>query len=144
MDPYSHTPAHCGARQPGLTGQVKEDILCRAGELGIVVEASRLCFRPLLLRKAEFLSAPGVFSYYGVAGVLQSISLPKNSLAFTRCQVPIIYRAATTNQLEVIQKDGLIHRRETLNLDGDISHSIFGRDGKVERVTVFLDASILR
>ena len=23
-DPYSHTPAHAGARQPGLTGQVKE------------------------------------------------------------------------------------------------------------------------
>ncbi|HEX4120973.1 MAG TPA: hypothetical protein VH619_10180, partial [Verrucomicrobiae bacterium] len=34
MDPYSHTPGAGGARQPGLTGQVKEDILCRFGELG--------------------------------------------------------------------------------------------------------------
>ena len=24
-DPYSHTPAHAGAQQPGMTGQVKED-----------------------------------------------------------------------------------------------------------------------
>lgn len=39
MDPYSHTPAHTGTRQPGLTGQVKEDILCRIGELGIFVRA---------------------------------------------------------------------------------------------------------
>ena len=28
-DPYSHTPAHSGARQPGMTGQVKEDIISR-------------------------------------------------------------------------------------------------------------------
>jgi hypothetical protein len=24
-DPYSHTPGHSGAQQPGMTGQVKED-----------------------------------------------------------------------------------------------------------------------
>ena len=34
MDPYSHTPAHTGARQPGLTGQVKEDVFCRTRRTG--------------------------------------------------------------------------------------------------------------
>jgi hypothetical protein len=34
-DPYSHTPAGKGAQQPGMTGQVKEDILSRIGELGV-------------------------------------------------------------------------------------------------------------
>ena len=28
-DPYSHTPMGSGARQPGMTGQVKEEILTR-------------------------------------------------------------------------------------------------------------------
>ena len=28
-DPYSHTPAHAGAQQPGMTGQVKEELLTR-------------------------------------------------------------------------------------------------------------------
>ena len=28
-DPYSHTPGHSGAQQPGMTGQVKEEILTR-------------------------------------------------------------------------------------------------------------------
>ena len=28
FDAYSHTPANAGAQQPGMTGQVKEDILC--------------------------------------------------------------------------------------------------------------------
>ena len=36
-DPYSHTPAGKGAQQPGMTGQVKEDILSRFGELGVFV-----------------------------------------------------------------------------------------------------------
>jgi hypothetical protein len=29
LDPYSHTPGFAGARQPGMTGQVKEEILAR-------------------------------------------------------------------------------------------------------------------
>ena len=36
-DPYSHTPAEGGAQQPGMTGQVKEEILTRWGELGLRV-----------------------------------------------------------------------------------------------------------
>ena len=48
-DAYSHTPGHAGAKQPGLTGQVKEDVLCRWGELGVLVEDGRLVFNPLLL-----------------------------------------------------------------------------------------------
>ena len=36
-DPYSHTPAGQGAKQPGMTGQVKEEIITRWGELGLRV-----------------------------------------------------------------------------------------------------------
>ena len=48
IDPYSHTPAHAGAQQPGLTGQVKEDVIARLRELGVVVDggasaSSRSC-----------------------------------------------------------------------------------------------------
>ena len=47
-DPYSHTPGHMGAQQPGMTGQVKEDILSRFGELGVFTppghQMSRLLF----------------------------------------------------------------------------------------------------
>ena len=28
-DPYSHTPDNSGAQQPGMTGQVKEEIITR-------------------------------------------------------------------------------------------------------------------
>ena len=51
VDPYSHTPAGKGARQPGMTGQVKEEILTRLGELGLRVEGGRVVVRPVLLRR---------------------------------------------------------------------------------------------
>ncbi len=36
-DPYSHTPSFSGVQQPGMTGQVKEDIISRFGELGVTI-----------------------------------------------------------------------------------------------------------
>ncbi|NNC41160.1 MAG: hypothetical protein HKN95_10750, partial [Acidimicrobiia bacterium] len=50
MDPYSHTPGHMGAQQPGMTGQVKEEVLTRWGELGIRVHNGTVNFDPRLLR----------------------------------------------------------------------------------------------
>ena len=43
-DPYSHTPGHRGAQQPGMTGQVKEEILTRWAELGVEVDEGRVRF----------------------------------------------------------------------------------------------------
>lgn len=53
-DPYSHTPFGKGAQQPGMTGQVKEDILCRMGELGIIIKNGSIHFQPKLLQKKNF------------------------------------------------------------------------------------------
>ncbi len=52
-DPYSHTAAEGGAQQPGMTGQVKEEILTRWGELGLRFEAGMIRFDPVLLDLAE-------------------------------------------------------------------------------------------
>ena len=46
---YSHTPSFAGVQQPGMTGQVKEDILSRFGELGVTVKNGQLSFDPVLL-----------------------------------------------------------------------------------------------
>ena len=47
ITPYSHTPLHKGAQQPGMTGQVKEDILARMGELGVKMKEGKFVFEPL-------------------------------------------------------------------------------------------------
>ena len=48
-DPYSHMPGEGGARQPRMTGHVKEEILIRWGEQGLRVQGGRVRFYPVLL-----------------------------------------------------------------------------------------------
>ncbi len=62
-EPYSHSQGERGAQQPGLTGQVKEGILCRMGELGIDFQDGQLSFRPRILRSAEFTEGEISFTY---------------------------------------------------------------------------------
>jgi hypothetical protein len=137
-DPYSHTPAHAGARQPGLTGQVKEDILCRMGELGVIPRGGEIHFRPLLLRRDEFLTAADRFEFYDVHGAKERIKLQAGSLGFTYCQVPVIYRLAGEESVRISFADGPQKRTDELRIGGDVSREIFDRSGKVKRVVVSL------
>ena len=105
-DPYSHTPAGHGARQPGMTGQVKEEVLTRLGELGLRVEDGQIVFRPVQLRATEWREAPGTFEYVDVLGDDATVDLPAGSLAFTFCQVPVVYRQADALSVRVVRADG--------------------------------------
>ncbi len=136
-EPYSHTPAHAGARQPGLTGQVKEDIIARWGELGISVCQGMLSFGGALLRKEEFLDTGKTFHYVDVAGAERSIAVPPNALAFTYCQVPVLYHIGVDAHIAV-SRGGGIERVDGLQLDSRTSASIFGRQGRVTRLDITL------
>jgi len=138
MDPYSHTPAHTGARQPGLTGQVKEDILCRMGELGTFVREGKITFEPLLLRPGEFLAKAASFHYFDLGGVRQTLRLRPRSLAFTYCQVPVVYQLGRDKGLTLSYADGSQERVAEPGLDAATSRSIFERAGKVSRITLSL------
>jgi hypothetical protein len=143
MDPYSHTPAHAGARQPGLTGQVKEDILCRWGELGVQVHDGRIRFQPALLRRQEFLARGGAFDYVDTLGHRRSLRLPLNSLVFTYCQVPVTYQISYLNEVRTFWSKGGSHRAAGLCLDAETSDQIFARTGEVQRLVVTLTRSEL-
>src|SRR5512147_460941 len=60
-DPYSHTPKGQGARQPGMTGMVKEEILTRQMELGFSIKDGKIVFDFLMLDSNEFLTEPTEF-----------------------------------------------------------------------------------
>ena len=143
-DPYSHTPAGKGAQQPGMTGQVKEDVLCRFGELGAFVANGQLYFNPCLLRKDEFTKKTRVFEYVDVYKSHKSISLEKGSLAFTYCQVPVVYQLADENSLKINKVDGSEFNLTSLKLEKDLSKSIFERNGEIERITVNVKSNILK
>jgi hypothetical protein len=143
-DPYSHTPAHAGAQQPGMTGQVKEEIITRFGELGVNVDEGILSFRPVLLRREEFRGDTGRYRYYDLAGRPRSIDLPAESLAFSFCQVPIIYKLIKDEAwIRVTTSDGTTSAIDGHRLDGALSRSLFDRSGHISRIEVGVPESLL-
>jgi hypothetical protein len=141
-DPYSHTPAGQGAKQPGMTGQVKEELIARWAELGIFIQDGTLVFDTLMLRESEFISREMPFEYIDVDGKEQSINLPPNSLAYTLCQVPIVYIRSDDDEIEITYADGQTLRVAGSCLEVDTSQHIFNRDGHVVRITVFLSSGL--
>ncbi len=141
-DPYSHTPAHAGAQQPGMTGQVKEDILCRWGELGVTVRDGRIHFRPTLLRRSEFLTHPAEFRCYDTDGRLRTLELLPGMLAFTCCQTPFVYRVAKRAGIHITDRDGSTRILDGLTLDRSSSESIFRREGAIDTVEVALSPGL--
>jgi hypothetical protein len=143
-DPYSHTPAGKGAQQPGMTGQVKEDILCRFGELGVFVEEGKLQFHPCLLRKREFLKEEKTYKYINVEQEQNELQLGENSLAFTYCQVPIVYEIANENSIEIFKNDNSNEKLKSLVLDFVTSEKIFKRTGEITQLKVSIVEDILK
>ncbi len=138
IDPYSHTPGHAGAQQPGLTGQVKEDIVARLRELGVRVEGGTIRFDPVLLRVSELLKAPGRFDYLDVGGTWRSLALPAGSLAFTLCQVPVLYRAGERPHLALTRSDGTCLPAEGNVLGPEPTRALFDRTGEVRQIEVWI------
>ncbi|MCA9759067.1 MAG: hypothetical protein KDA27_24960 [Candidatus Eisenbacteria bacterium] len=143
-DPYSHTPRNGGAAQPGMTGQVKEDILTRFRELGVQVEDGRLSFRPVLLRRSELASGGGNFEYFGVDGETRTLAVPKRGLAFTLCQVPVVYEDADRPWIRLTHSNGEVTQTDGTTLGEETSQAVFGRDGSVTRIHVGVPSSALR
>lgn len=143
-DPYSHTPAGKGAQQPGMTGQVKEDILSRFGELGVFVKDGKLYFKPCLLRQNEFLLEPKTFKYVDRNYNSKSIDLKPNSICFTYCQIPIVYTISHQKSIEILFNDDKHMHFESLTIDYDTSKQIFKRTGAIKQINVSVLASELK
>ena len=137
-DPYSHTPGNAGAQQPGMTGQVKEDILARWLELGLEIREGEIHFRPILLRSLEFLQAPASFACYSLSGEAKTIGLPAHTLAFTCCQVPVIYHQSPDSHIRITFHDGSTQEIRGLSLGKSHSAALFAREDSIEKIEVWL------
>jgi hypothetical protein len=143
-DPYSHTPKHAGAQQPGMTGQVKEEILTRFGELGVKVERGEVRFAPRLLRRQEFTKIAQTYRYLDVSDHWQEIALPINSIAFTWCQVPVIYELTEGEaKLTVTLEEGERVKSNVCGLEPSLAKELFARSGKIKSICVLLNPSYI-
>lgn len=140
-DPYSHTPKHAGAQQPGMTGQVKEEVLTRFGELGLRIRGGKAYFQPRLLRIHEFVEQARTFRYLDVAGKWQELIVPAHGLAFTWCQVPVIYLLddGLSSCLRIHWQDKRNQVVDSLVLPIEITREIFERSGNIQQLTIVLD-----
>ncbi|MGD8781344.1 MAG: hypothetical protein PVH88_20565 [Ignavibacteria bacterium] len=138
IDPYSHTPANAGAQQPGMTGQVKEDIISRFGELGLQIIEGQINFNPILLDEKEFLIKSQVYRYYDVNGKYQTLMLNPGMLAFTFCQVPVVYIKSDEQKVIITKEDGVEEEIDGLLLDKTMSKMIFERVGRMTKIKVLI------
>jgi hypothetical protein len=143
-DPYSHTPFGRGAQQPGMTGQVKEDVLSRFGELGAFVEDGVLMFNPCLLRKDEFIVKPRVFNYVDIHKEHKQMEMQIGSLCFSYCQVPVVYKLAHESSIVVHFTNGKTKSFNSDSLDKETSTQIFERTGEVDHIIVEVNESDLK
>ena len=135
-DPYSHTPGFAGAKQPGMTGQVKEEVLTRLIELGVTVRGGVIAFESPLLRVREFLDAPATLDYFDVAGKPQTVALDAGQMGFTFCQVPVVLQQGDVASIVVRDNTGADNAVSGSALSEAISHSIFMKRGQVSQLTV--------
>jgi hypothetical protein len=135
VDPYSHTPEFTGVQQPGLTGQVKEDLITRFLQLGIRVARGEVAFEPVLLGRDEFLREPASWSH-SVGGPVLTEELPAGSLAFTLCGVPVIYRMAESGRVQVFGETDAPTVVQGTRLERELSQSLFRREQRIRKLVV--------
>jgi hypothetical protein len=145
LDPYSNTPGHAGAQQPGMTGQVKEEILSRFGELGVRVEEGTVKLEVALLRAREFVAQPRTFRFLGVDERWQTLTVPESGLGFTWCQVPFVYRLDESAEpaITLTLDDGSRRALPGLSLPAELSSELFARTGRIRQVELVLTKSQL-
>ena len=112
FDPYSHTPSMAGVQQPGMTGQVKEDIISRWFELGVSVRDGQITFMPLMLTDKDF---------------------KDGELHFTYCGTEVVYRKPTPS---LKGEERIVGK--SLTLTKEQSKHIFARDGEIKQLIIEL------
>lgn len=116
FDPYSHTPYGQGARQPGMTGQVKEEVLARWKELGVDIQDGRAVFSPALLDKNEL-------DYDG-------------QLHFTWCGTSIVYDEKQQERVLITYSDGKQATFGETVLPKEESRLLFTRSGSLKEIRI--------
>ena len=134
IDAYSHTPAGAGAKQPGLTGQVKEDIISRFGELGVIVREGAIKLLSSMFRKSEMVNQEKDFSFIDVEGRNTILKLQSGQFAFTLCQVPVVYSRGTEEKITVRYISGSVKVTEGCMIDEETSKMIFRRTGEIMKI----------
>jgi len=145
IDPYSHTPKHAGAQQPGMTGQVKEELMARFMELGVRVSDGAVSFVPALLRACEFVPRAMELRYLDVENNWQTLTVPEAGLAFTWCQTPVVMHLEDSAgpSLTIHWDNGTEQTLTNPALPNDASAELFMRSGRIRQLDLVVHSNQL-
>jgi hypothetical protein len=90
-----------------------------------------------LLRRTEFLAEGRTFRWFDVTGGQNSLQLPPRTLAFSFCQVPVLYHLDKARRIELTLQDGRTSELDGDGLDRETSAAVFERSGRIARIDVF-------
>ncbi|MEX0981313.1 MAG: hypothetical protein WD577_09665 [Bacteroidales bacterium] len=119
-DPYSHTPSMLGAQQPGMTGQVKEDIISRWFELGLEIRDGKILIHHEIISSSHLKM--------------------QDELSFTFCGTPFRLRKGESSGITLLLANGAKISSSVLQIETGYSREIFARTGKVKMVNVVFTA----
>ncbi|OON96421.1 MAG: hypothetical protein ATN36_05620 [Epulopiscium sp. Nele67-Bin005] len=118
IEPYSHSSFIGSSEQPGMTGQVKESVIMRRGELGVKVGDGIISFNPKFLRESEFDSNGEIaFMIYGT-----SVKYVKSDVLGAK----ILFRDKTSESVQ------------NYTLSKEISKSIFDKNSNIEQIILYV------
>ena len=123
FDAYSHTPSMAGVQQPGMTGQVKEDIISRFFELGVFVKEGEIHFSTNMLSKKDFVD---------------------ESLHFTYCGIPFHYILADESKIIIDYVDGTHMQIDGSSIDATISSNVFAHDNSIVQISYYIKQTTLK
>ncbi len=119
IEPYSHSSFYGKSEQPGMTGQVKESVIIRRTELGVLVNDGAIQFDPWFVASEEFDENGKIaFSIYGV---------------------PTHYQKADQSAVVVSYNDGSQKTFSNMTIDADTAADIFLRNGKACSIAVLVN-----
>ena len=77
-----------------------------------------------------------IAKFIHIDGEDKNIELPINSLAFSICQVPVIYHLGNKNEVKIYFKNGNVENSSEFTIPNTTSESIFLRKGEVSHLEV--------
>ncbi len=114
IEPYSHTSFNNKSEQPGMTGQVKESVIMRRGEMGVRVLDGKISFEEKFLRPDEFLE--------------------NNEINFTCYGVKCVYKKSTKKGIVINGTD----KFNSYTINEAVSEKIFNRTNEIELIEIYI------
>jgi hypothetical protein len=121
-----------------MTGQVKEGVLARFGELGVRLHRGEIRFDPILIDHAEWLEQDQPMRVHGGES---SIQVPQGCVGFTLISVPVILTRANSSQIMLTLSHGERVEIEGNTLPAQWCSELFAKSGRIDLIEVAIQTT---